>query len=41
MVAGLGVTRAVAAMKSRPVSMFEMFFWPVVLAVIAATGDVA
>lgn len=37
-VAGLGVTRAVGAVKSRPVSMFEVFFWPVVLGVIAARG---
>lgn len=41
MVSGLGVTRAVAAMKNRPIRMFELFMWPVVLGVIAATGSVA
>lgn len=41
MVAGLGVTRAMAAMKNRPIRMFEIFMWPVVLSIIAATGDVA
>ena len=40
MVAGLGVTRAVSAMKNRPIRMFEIFVWPLVLGVIAATGDV-
>jgi len=41
MVAGLGTTRAVSAMKDRPIKLFEILVWPVVLAVIAETGDVA
>ena len=41
MVAGLGTTRAVASMKGRPIQLWELFMWPIVLGVIAATGDVA
>lgn len=40
MVMGIGTTRAVAKMKGREIGLFEIFFWPVVLVVVAAIGDI-
>lgn len=36
---GIGVTRAVAKIKDRPICLVEIFVWPMVLIIIAATGD--
>ena len=41
MLLGIGVARATAKMKSRDARLFDLFFWPVMLGVIAACGDVA
>lgn len=38
---GIGTTRAIAKMKGRDIKLFEVFFWPIVLCVVAAVGDVA
>ena len=40
MVAGLGVARAASAMKHRPMRPFDLFWWPIVLGIIAGTGTV-
>jgi uncharacterized membrane protein YhaH (DUF805 family) len=40
MVAGLGVARAASAMKHRPMRPFDLFWWPIVLTIIAVTGTV-
>jgi hypothetical protein len=40
MMAGLGVARAVSIIKARPLRMFELFFWPIVLGCLAAVGDI-
>jgi hypothetical protein len=40
-VAGLGVARAVSKMNAQPIRIFHLFFWPIALAVIAASGEIA
>jgi CBS domain containing-hemolysin-like protein len=38
---GLGVARAVSKMNARPIRIFDLFFWPIALVVIAAAGEIA
>ena len=40
-VAGLGVARAVSKMNAQPIRIFDLFFWPIALVVIAASGEIA
>jgi hypothetical protein len=38
---GLGTARATAKIKGRDLRVFDLAFWPVVLGVIAAVGDIS
>jgi hypothetical protein len=38
---GLGTARATAKLKGRDLRAFDLAFWPIVLGVIAASGDIA
>lgn len=40
-VMGLGVTKMVSLIKSRPVTLFEVMFWPIILGCYSVTEDVA
>ncbi len=38
--AGLGVARTVAKLKGRDLRIFDFAFWPLVLGILAAFGDI-
>jgi len=41
MTMGIGAARAVSKMNSNPIRLFDVFFWPVVLCVVASVGEVS